>query len=175
MKLTLAQLADCCEGRVVGSHDLVIDGVANLGNADARKISLYSDKKYASDLDSTCAGAVITSATLADHFPGNKLIVANPLLALARILQTFHAENSNDLKGEEISDRVCLEPGVKLGKNVRIGANAVVGENCEPGDQVYIGPGVAIRDAVHIGASTRIDANVTIYNNCRLGQRCHVS
>ncbi len=168
-------MAEICEGRIVGSHKLVIDGVANLGNADARKISLYSDKKYSSELASTRAGAVIISASLADHFSGNKLIVANPLLALARILQAFHANNLNKPDAEEIADRACLASGVKLGKNVRVGVNAVVGRNSILGDQVCIGPGAVIGDAVQIGAFTRIDANVTIYNDCQLGQRCHVS
>ena len=175
LKLTLAQLADCCEGRIVGSQELLIDGVANLGNADERKISLFSDKKYSSELATTGAGAVITSPSLADLVPGNKLIVVNPLLALARILQAFHVSPSSRPDAEEISDRACLAPGVKLGKKVRIGANAVVSGNAILGDQVSIGPGVVIGDAVHIGAFTRIDANVTIYNDCRLGQRCHIS
>lgn len=175
LKLTLAQLAECCEGRIVGSHKLVIDGVANLGNADARKISLYSDKKYASELATTGAGAVISSPSLADHFSGSKLIVANPLLALAQILQAFNAKNSNKPDAEEISDLAFLSPGVKLGKNVHIGAHAVLAKNVILGDQVSIGPGVVIGEAVRIGACTRIDANVTIYNDCRLGQRCHIS
>lgn len=175
MKLTLEQLAECCEGEIVGSHNISLDGVTNLGVADPGKISLYSDKKYAADLASTRAGAVITTPSLAEDYSGNKLIVANPLLALARILTAFGAENSDHQVSAEISDHAIIASTAQLGENVMIGANAVIGSNTILGDQVCIGPGTVIGENSRIGAFSRIDANVTIYDGCQLGHRCHVS
>jgi UDP-3-O-[3-hydroxymyristoyl] glucosamine N-acyltransferase len=175
LKLTLEQLAECCEGEIVGSHSISLDGVTNLGAADPGKISLYSDKKYAADLANTRAGAVITTPSLAEDYTGSKLIVANPLLALARILTAFGAGNSGHPMSAEISDDAVIAPGAKLGKNITIGANAVIGSNTVLGDQVRIGPGTVIGENARIGAFSRIDANVTIYDGCQLGRRCHVS
>jgi UDP-3-O-[3-hydroxymyristoyl] glucosamine N-acyltransferase len=175
LKLTLAQLADCCDGRVVGSDAIRLDGVTNLRDADQNKISLYSDKNYSDDLSSTRAGAVITSETLADHFPGNKLIVENPLLALARILNAFKIYTVPAQAAPKISDSARIAPSAILGHHLAISANAVVGENVVLGDEVSIGSGVIIGNEVNLGEQTRIDANVTIYESCQLGKRCHVS
>lgn len=175
MKFTLEQLAVRCEGEIVGSHSISLDGVANLDIADSDKISLYSDKKYAADLRNTRAGAVITTPSLAEDYSGNKLVVANPLLALARILTAFGADNLGRKATAEISDHAVIAFGVKLGKDITIGANAVIGTNAVLGDQVCIGPGAVIGENACIGAFSRIDANVTIYDGCQLGRRCHVS
>ncbi len=175
MKLTLAQLADCCEGRVVGSDAIRLDGVTNLRDADQNKISLYLDKNYSDDLSSTSAGAVITSEALAEHFPGNKLIVENPLLALARVINAFEVYATSAHAEPKISDSARIAPSAKLGYRLAIAANAVVGENVVLGDDVSIGSGVIIGNDVNLGEQTRIDANVTIYESCQLGKRCHVS
>jgi UDP-3-O-[3-hydroxymyristoyl] glucosamine N-acyltransferase len=175
LKLTLAQLADCCEGRVVGTDTICLDGVTNLRDADQNKISLYSDKNYSDDLLSTRAGAVITSEILADHFPGNKLIVENPLLALARVINAFEIYAIPTQAAPKISDSARIAPSTKLGHRLAIAANAVVGENVVLGDDVSIGSGVIIGNDVNLGEQTRIDANVSIYDSCQLGKRCHVS
>ncbi|MCP4184119.1 MAG: UDP-3-O-(3-hydroxymyristoyl)glucosamine N-acyltransferase [Hyphomicrobiales bacterium] len=175
MKLTLAQLAACCEGEIVGSNDITLDGVSNLSFADKEKISFYSDKKYADDLAHTRAGAVITSPSLADHYSGNKIIVANPLLALARIITAFQAQTLNAECVAELSASASIASGANLGDSVSVGANAVIGHNTLLGNNVSIGSGAVIGTGVSIGENTRIDANVTIYDGCQLGSRCHVS
>ena len=176
MKLTLAQLADCCEGRVVGSDAIRLDGVTNLRDADQNKISLYSDKYYSDDVLITRAGAVITAENLADHFPGNKLIVENPMLALARVMNAFEIYATPTQQATpKISDSARIAPSAKIGHRIAIAANAVVGENVVLGDDVSIGSGVIIENDVNLGEQTRIDANVTIYESCQLGKRCHVS
>ncbi len=175
MKLTLAQLADCCEGQISGDQDITLHGVASLNNASADDISIYTDKKYSADLAETRAGAVITTPALADVFPGNKLLVANPLLALARALNAFGAGEPDIPLQAEISDRAVIAPDVILGANVTVAANAVIGSNTVLGDRVCIGPGAVVGDGVRIDDDSRIDANVTIYNTCCLGRRCHVS
>ena len=175
MKLSLAQLADRCEGKIDGSSDIVLDGVSILGVADPGKISLYSDKKYAPDLTHTRAGAVITSPSLANDFSGNKLIVTNPLLALARIIDAFQSGVIKRTSGSEVSRYACIASSAKLGIDVGIAANAVIGGNTTVGDRVQIGSGAVIGEGVNIGAFTRIDANVTIYDACHLGSHCHVS
>ena len=175
MKLTLAELADCCEGQISGDQNLFLTGVSSLHNANPDSISLYSDKKYAADLAATRAGAVITTASLAGSYSGNKLLVSNPLLALARILNAFGVEVPGKSSQAGISDKAVIAPGTILGEGVAIGANAVIGSNTVLGDRVCIAPGVVIGEGVNIGADSIIDANVTIYAACRLGRRCHVS
>lgn len=175
LNFTLAQLADSCNGKVVGLDNIILDGVTSLRAADQNKISIYSDKKYAVDLASTSAGAVITSHAMAEDFQGNRLIVANPLLALAQILNVFKDAASGKYTEALVSDRAHIASSVKIGNNVAIGVNAVIGENTVLGNDVHIGAGAVIGEGVSIGGQTKIDANVTIYDDCCLGQRCHVS
>ena len=174
MNLTLAQLAECCGARLVGQAGTLLDGVANLRDADDAKISIYSDRHYAAELLETRAGAVITTAALAEEVPGNKLIADNPLLALARILDRFGLGAPRAEPGR-LSPGARIASSARLGDRVSIATNAVIGDNVSLGEGVEIGPGVVIGAGSSIGAETRIDANVTIYHDCRLGERCHVS
>ncbi len=175
LTFTLAELAACCDGRIVGHEQTKIQGLKNLRQADARHLSLFTDKRYADQAKHSKAAAVITSEALSDHYTGNKLIAENPLLALAMILNKFEpAEGQINTQGHicasaRVSRSASVHPSVTIGANVSIGKHVMLEEG------VSIGAGSVIQDNVHIGVKTQIDANVTIYRACVLGERCHLS
>lgn len=175
MALRLTELAQCCDAKLIGDETLLIDGVANLNNADVRKLSLFTDRRYLHALSNTRAAAVLTTPGLAEAFTGNQLVVDNPLLALAKILNKFEENTDHPNRHGKISENAEIAISAQLGEGVSIGANVVIGDNVVLGDQVSIGAGAVIHQGVTIAEGSTIDSNVTLYRACRLGQRCHVS
>ncbi len=174
MQFSLAHLAEHCNAQLEGDAHLLIHGVANLQSASEDMLSLYSDRKYRRAAQSSHAAALLTSKSLSADISGNKLIVDNPLLALARILSLFQpTQNTESSAGIDAS--AVVDPRAVLGAGVRIAANVSIAADAVLGDGVYIGPGSQILPGVKIGEFTRIDANVTVYQACELGKRCHIS
>ncbi len=141
-------------------------------------LSMYTDRRYREELDSSRASAVITSIELANDFSGAKLISKEPLLVLAKVLTLFQElrfQESGFQVQPEIDKRANIHSSAILGKGVSIGANVSIAEQVVLGKGVCIGAGSVIGRGVQIGAQTLIDANVTIYASCQLGRRCHIS
>ena len=178
MGFSLAQLAAQCDAEVEGDADILIESVANLTQARAGMLSMYTDRRYREMLDSSRASAIITSIELANDFSGAKLISEEPLLVLAKVLTLFQEsgfQESGFQAQPEIDKRANIHSSVILGKGVSIGANVSIAEQVVLGKGVCIGAGSVIGRGVQIGAQTLIDANVTIYASCQLGRRCHIS
>lgn len=165
---SLAQLAQHLGAELVGEPDLVIEGIANLLTANAQQISFLSNATYQKYLDETRAGAVIIAPDMADFFVGNKLVIANPYLAYAKLTQLYSRPSS--LKG--IHPSAVLGEQVQLGIGVAVGANTVIGDRCVIGEGTIIGPGTVIGDDCNIGCFTRLAANVTLYENVIVGDEC---
>ena len=174
MNLSLAQLADCCAGQIIGKETIRLSGVKNLRAADSSSLSIYSDKHYLNQLPHSQAGAILTTEALAGDFTGNKILVENPSLALTQILHAFAALQNDDAKAR-IAKSARISSSAQLGDSVDIGAQAVIGRRVKLADGVRIGAGSVIGDDVSIGEHSLIDANVTIYFGCEIGARCHIS
>lgn len=173
MGFSLTQIAAQCGAEIDGDADVLIERVANLTQARAGTLSLYTDRCYRRALDSSKASAVITSFDLANDFDGAKLLSNEPLLVLAKALDLFHPP---ELKmPAEIDKRANIHSTAILGESVSIGACVSIAENVVIGDGVRIAGGSVIGSGVKIGPQTLIDANVIIYRACQLGTRCHIS
>ncbi|TMP33941.1 UDP-3-O-(3-hydroxymyristoyl)glucosamine N-acyltransferase [Pseudoalteromonas rubra] len=166
---TLAQLAEALGADLQGDPAQPIEKIATLLSAGDKDIGFLANKKYRSQLASTQAGAVILSASEAEHFSGNKLICDNPYVAYAKLAQ-YMDTTPNAAQG--IHERASVDASVKLGQNVSIGANAVIEAGVELGDDVQIGPGCFVGKHTRIGAKTKLWANVTIYHEIVIGESC---
>ena len=193
MGFSLAQLAAQCDAEVEGDAGILIDSVANLAQARAGMLSMYTDRRYRKALVISEASAIITSVELANDFNGAKLISKEPLLVLAKVLTLFQQPEFQqpEFQGSEfqesglhtpsrqvqpgidkhanIHSTVILSEGVSIGANVSIAEQVVIGKGVRIGAGSVIGPGVQIKE------QTLLDANVTIYASCQLGKRCHIS
>ena len=147
-----AELADA------GAAGRSITGVAPLDRAGATDISFLVDKKHASALAGSTAGACFAPAALAGEAPSGCVVLVTrlPQYGFAQAADRLHRQRgfSHDAPARdpsaEIEDDVRLGPGVVLGPGVQIGRGTVIGPN------TVIGAGVAIgRDCV-VGANVSI-------------------
>ncbi|HEX8252530.1 MAG TPA: UDP-3-O-(3-hydroxymyristoyl)glucosamine N-acyltransferase [Thermoanaerobaculia bacterium] len=148
--------------------DAAIDGVLPLGEAGERHISFLSNPKYAPQLDTTRAAAVLVANDLEGDSP-RWIRVANPYYAMATVVARFFNQRPAP-KG--ISPLASIAASATLGNNVAVGAFASIGDGVTIGDDVTIYPHVTIEDGAAIGDGTVIYPQVSIYFGCKVGRKC---
>ncbi|TWI68160.1 UDP-3-O-[3-hydroxymyristoyl] glucosamine N-acyltransferase [Desulfobotulus alkaliphilus] len=177
-KVTLADLADICKGRVLGDPDFEVRGIAPLENAGPEDLSLAMNAKYLRQAASSRAGALIVGEGVQEKlFEGNYLISDAPYWAFAKILQFFHPDpapcnrihpstfvgDNFTCKGNLFTDAfVVIGQDVEMGEDCRIGANSVIGDACVLGDGCVIYPNVTLYPGTRLGNRVRIHSGSVI-------------
>ncbi|EGQ7946328.1 UDP-3-O-(3-hydroxymyristoyl)glucosamine N-acyltransferase [Vibrio parahaemolyticus] len=170
-KLTLAELATITGGELFGDESLVVGRVAPMDKAQEGDVTFLSNPKYAKHLSECKATVVMVKAEHKYQCAGNALVVADPYVAFARVVQ---AMDTTPKPAEDIAPSAVIASDVKMGENVAIGANAVIETGVELGDNVVIGAGCFIGKNAKLGNNTKLWANVTIYHEVSLGDDCLV-
>jgi UDP-3-O-[3-hydroxymyristoyl] glucosamine N-acyltransferase len=131
-------------GLTLNGKDIEITGVNTLAEASASELSFLANPKYAPQLETTGAGAVLVSA---DQALNSKpcLISAHPYLDFARSVQLF-AKPQGSFEG--------ISPLAFVHEDARID------------------PGAAIAPFVYIGRGAQVDAGVRIFSGSYLGEDC---
>ncbi len=144
------EIVDLVGGRYQGPADLLVSGVATLAEARADQLSFLSNPKYAPQLASTRAGAILVSHSTEGDDP--RLVrVANPYLAWATVIEQWFAPRTTP---SGISPLASIADSAKLGRDVAVAAFSSISED------------------VIIGDGTVIHPNVTIYARSVIGSRC---
>ena len=167
MEISLSQIADEIDGRVVGDPTYPIFGVAPFEVAGSNHITFVDSEKYSKRIDQTAAGAVIVPRDLFTDAK-NLVQVDHPKVAFAKIMQLFHQPILPDAG---IHETAVIGTGFKQGVSPAVGPFVSIGHNVTLGDRVVIESGVVLGDGVVIGDDTRIHPNVTILPHCQIGSR----
>jgi UDP-3-O-[3-hydroxymyristoyl] glucosamine N-acyltransferase len=167
MKVSLSEIADLVQGRVVGDPDLSISGVAAFEQAGEHDITVAGNARFLKKSDDCNAAAMIVSMGV--EIPQRNLVqVDNPMVAFARVLQRFHPPAQPP---GGIHPLASIGREFKHGHNISIGPQVAVGHHVTVGDQVWLHPGVVIGDQVCIGNDVIIHPNVTIQERTIIGSR----
>ncbi|MBV9494918.1 MAG: UDP-3-O-(3-hydroxymyristoyl)glucosamine N-acyltransferase [Acidobacteria bacterium] len=151
-----------------GPRETRIAGMAPLADATAEHLAFLSNPKYAPQLETTQAAAVL----VANDVPGDSprwIRVPNPYLAMALVLRRFFAAKP---RPDGISPLASIAPSARIGNNVAIGPFVTIANDVAIGDDVTIYQGASIEAGSTIGAGTTIYANVSIYDRTIIGKRC---
>ena len=152
MKMTVQELAEIVDGRVVGDGDTRIERIADLDNADRDEIAYLENEKLVGLATESKASCLIVKEGLAEKFPGRTLIeVRNPKLAFS-------------LVGAALHPPVRREPAIH--------ATAVVAETADIALTAYVGPHVCVGEYASVGAYTRLEAGVVLGANVLVGDDC---
>jgi len=164
----LSDIVSYVSGRYDGPADVAITGVAPLSDAGEGQISFLSNPKYAPQLASTNATAILVANDLEGDSP-RYIRVANPYFAMARVIAKFFDRRPAP---QGVSPQAAVAATARLGNNVAIGAFTFIGEDVELGDDVVIYPNVTIEANCEIGDGTVIYPQVSLYHGTRVGKRC---
>jgi UDP-3-O-[3-hydroxymyristoyl] glucosamine N-acyltransferase len=157
---------------IARERDLLLEGVAPLQTAGPNEVSFLDNRRYASALEQTLAGAVIVHPDLQALVPAASvpIVTPEPYLAWARVAALFHPAppvapgiHPSAILGES----ALIDPSTEVGPLCVIEAGAEIGPGCRIGPCAIIGSGVVV------GRDCRIGAHVSV-SHALLGARVHV-
>ncbi|MHC4432225.1 MAG: UDP-3-O-(3-hydroxymyristoyl)glucosamine N-acyltransferase [Planctomycetota bacterium] len=165
---TLGDLAEYVGGHVYGDPNVVIKSAATLRRASEGDISFLTNRKYAKQLRSTKASAVIVGKEApAANIP--LLIAEDPYYAFMRVMVLLHGHRKHKKTG--VSSKASISDTAKIGTDCHIHDFVVVEDDAVIKDGCVIYPGAYIGQGVQIGVDSVVYPNVVIYNGCKIGNR----
>ena len=155
MSLTLAAIVERLGGRLSGSPDLSIEGLAALQSAQPHQIAFLSSPKYQNQLAKSEAGCVIVAPALESLASVGRAVIVtdDPYLYFARLTRLW--------KQTLVSD-----PGP------RIHPSAVVHPQAEVAEDARIGPLCVLERGSRVGPGSILKSRVTLSEGCVVGARC---
>ncbi len=167
-RFDLKSLAVRVGGRLDGSPDVEVTGVASIDDAQPGDVTFVAQSRYVPRLDDTGASAVILAEGVETNLPAIR--VKDPYLAFLKAIEAF-ARPIEDSFPEGVHASAVVDPTAKLGEGVRIGPHVVVDARCEIGRDTVLGAGTVVMRDARVGERCLIYPNVTIREDCSVGNR----
>jgi len=169
-RITAGELAGLTGGRLVGSADVVGDGVAPLDRAGGSDLSFLVTRRYLPYFQRSQAAVVLCKPQFAEEAggPACRVIVPDPHVALLAVLPVLYPQPAWT---------PGVHPSVVIGRRsaweepVAIGPHAVLGEEVRLGRNVRIDAGCVLGDGVQIGDDVRLYPQVVCYSGTVIGNR----
>jgi UDP-3-O-[3-hydroxymyristoyl] glucosamine N-acyltransferase len=170
MRKTLFELAKLVGGRLEGSPQIVITGVAGIESARASDITFLDSARMAAHLQKTRAGAIVINESLGLKPAISAIYVADADRAFSRIAALVLQEREAAPAG--IHRTAIVSPKARIGKGASVGAFTVVEDGAEIGENSVVGPLCYVGRDVRIGAGCRLHSHVAVRDRCEIGDRC---
>jgi UDP-3-O-[3-hydroxymyristoyl] glucosamine N-acyltransferase len=156
------------------AHDPEISGVAAVDQATSGSISYIEGGKFAAQVKTTNASALILPKDPALQQSASDRQIAwieatVPRLMFAQTIALFYQPFQ---PAAAIHPTAVIDPGTAIGQNVAIGAHVVIQPGVKLGDGVCIHPNVVIYPDVQIGDRTLLHANCVIQERSQIGADC---
>lgn len=154
--LTLGFIVERLGGRLHGSPEQSIVGLAPLETARTDQISFLSHAKYTHQLAQSQAGCVIVSPVFESVVAHRvaAIVVDDPYLYFARLTRLWK--------------QVCLpvNPGPLIHTSAVVDPSAMVADDAE------IGPLCVVERGARVGPASVLKSRVTVGEGCSIGARC---
>jgi len=169
----LGAIVDALGGRLEGSPLQPVARLAPIATAGPDEIAFVAQARYAGQIQSTKAGALIVTPALAEAAAGRGacIVCDDPYLYFARLTQWWRAQH-DPLPAARIDPLSSIHPGAVLGADVDIGPFAVIEEGAQLAAGVRIGAHSVVQASARIGEGSRIGPRVVIGRHCSVGARC---
>jgi UDP-3-O-[3-hydroxymyristoyl] glucosamine N-acyltransferase len=167
---TVLELAALVGGEVFsGPGDAVIDGPAALDTARPGEISFFSHARYAADLKTTKATAVLVPRDFVGETSATCIRVDNPSGAFTRITAEFISEPVRPPAG--IHPSAVVHPGAQIAPEASVGENVVVMPGAVIGAGSVIMAGAYVGENARIGSDSLLHPHAVLSHGCVLGDR----
>lgn len=165
--ITLAQIHEVVGGTIHGDNQTPVSGLASLGEADPDALSFISNDK----MSKAAATLRIAALLVHRHLPDlaiPQIVVDNPLLAFARVAQTFFVRQQAP---RGIAEHMMQGADVRIGTDPSIWPFVTLGDRVTIGNRVTLYPGVFVGSDSTIGDDCVLYPNVVVREGCSLGAR----
>ncbi len=160
--------------------DLLIEGMAPLQVAGPNEVSFLDNRRLASALKQTLAGAVIVHPDMQEWVPAAtvSILTTEPHVGWAHVAALFHPVppvTPGIHPSAMVAEGAVVDPSTEVGPMCVIEAGAEIGPGCRIGPCAVIGSGVVIGRDCRIGAHASLSyallgARVYVYPGARIGQ-----
>ncbi|MEL6223567.1 MAG: UDP-3-O-(3-hydroxymyristoyl)glucosamine N-acyltransferase [Cyanobacteria bacterium J06627_8] len=155
-------------------HNPDITGVAAVDAAPAGTISYIEGDRYAMQVTTTAASALILPTSEALQAEATQRGIAwiespYPRLTFTEAIAVFYQPFSPQ---PGIHPTAVIDPSANVGKAVSIGAHAVIQAKAVIGDSVCIHPNVVVYPEATVGDRTVLHANCVIHERASVGADC---
>ena len=167
-------------GGVADRPEVLLEGVAPLQTAGPNEVSFLDNRRYASALDQTSAGAVIVHPDMASRVPTATaaILTSEPYAAWARVAALFYPApppSPGIHPSAIVADGALVDPSAEVGPLSVIETGAEIGPGCRIGPCAVIGSGVIVGQDCRIGAHVSLSyavlgARVYVYPGAQIGQ-----
>lgn len=178
MGLKLTELAARLSGRLSPVDETAATGLATLDRAGPTDISFLAHMRYRKRVRVTEAAAVIVGVQCAEVCNATTRVVADPLLACARIAKWLPLHTGRERPGHGLANcphpfagidvtavvdqGTSLAPGVTVGEHSKIAAGCVLGPGVRVGAYCSSGSNVTLRSGVTVGNRVSIMAGAVL-------------
>ena len=174
---TLAEICAALGGVLHGEGGQPVQRLASLEAAGARELSFVAQARYASQIATTRAGALIVPPALVEQARarGACIEAEDPYLYFARLTQWWKARRDElESAGQAgsvpaVHPSACVDPSVSLGAGVAVGPFAVIEAGVVVGAGALIGAHCVLERNARVGARTRLSPRVTLGRDCSIG------
>jgi UDP-3-O-[3-hydroxymyristoyl] glucosamine N-acyltransferase len=161
-----------CEGADLSRR---LAGIAPVDRACADDLTFVAETKFAAALESTRAGAVLTSERFVRHAPSSVAVLRvhkpyDAFVAVAREIYRSALRPRSVFGTIGVAPTAVIHSSALLGRDVTIDPFAVIGPFAKIGSGTLIGAHAVIGENVRIGADCAIGANCTV-THADLGER----
>lgn len=168
MKYTLNQIQSITGGKIVGSADTIITGLAGIEAAKAGDASFVKDDTLILQAVRCGASALVTHREIPE-LKKPHVAVENPFRAFTRLMEAAARERFH--RPEGVHPTAILGKDVAIGKGVSLGAHVVLDDRVTIGDNVAVYPNTFIGRGSRIGDGSLLYANVAIREGVIIGKR----
>jgi UDP-3-O-[3-hydroxymyristoyl] glucosamine N-acyltransferase len=155
VSLTLSAIVERLGGRLSGSPDLSIEGLAPLQSAQSHQIAFLSSPKYQNQLAESAAGCVIVAPAFEAlaHVGRAVIVTDDPYLYFARLTRLW-------------------KQSLGAHQGPRIHPSAVVHPQADVAEDATIGPLCVLERGSRVGPGSILKSRVTLSEGCVVGARC---
>jgi UDP-3-O-[3-hydroxymyristoyl] glucosamine N-acyltransferase len=165
--ITLAQIHKVVGGTIYGDSQTLISSLTSLTEADPNALSFVTNDKMSKVVVAHRIAALLVHRHLPD-LAVPQIVVDNPLLAFARVAQTFFVRPSAP---RGIAEHVMQGVDVRIGTDPSIWPFVTLGDRVTIGNRVTLYPGVFVGSDSTIGDDSILYPNVVVREGCSLGAR----
>lgn len=173
MSTTLGCIVKALGGSLIGDATTPIDRLAPLVSAGPADLAFLSQPRYAAQLQTTRAAAVIVTPALQAQAQqrGACVVTDDPYLYFARLTQWWRSTHDVQPQPQQ-HPTASVDPQAQIGQGVDIGPFVVIAASARIGDGARIGAHTVIGRGAQIGAQSLLYPRVTVGERCAIGQRC---
>lgn len=165
--MKLKEIAERLECRLEGDGEIEIKRVAAIEDASAGDLTFFTNPKYARELRTTKASAIILSEK-AEPVPCAMLRVQHPYLAFAKAVSLFAVD---DRPAAGIHPLASVAASAAVAEDASIGPFTVVGDGARIGSRTIVHSNVAIGNGAQVGADCVVHSRVSIRERVQIGDR----